>query len=127
MPPALKRLTSTDVARIIDEDDGFKEQLLARMCHTSGVPLDVLRPALHGAIDKLKEAQKRDSVTYRLSCKSCGIDRLIETVDWENSGVALNCCVCSSSGTFKFPKDELLITCATCGVESWIRRVKPSV
>ncbi len=122
MSPRVKRLTCTDVAKIIDDDVGFKEKLIDRMAHTSGMSHDVLRPALCAAIDQLKVPVPRDAVTYRLSCESCGINRLIETPDWENSGLVVTCCGCGTDMRVHFPKDKTLITCHVCGISTTLER-----
>jgi hypothetical protein len=131
----LKKLTLPDLARRLYADEMLKHKLAGavqeELAPTDPSVGERAYAAIHTVLEKMVKAplprfSTTEPVRYKVECRHCDLDRVIETTDWRVAGIAVVCCVCGHSGTFGLPEGESVIRCSECGAETVIRRVRPS-
>lgn len=121
----VKKLTLPDIARLVNQDEDLKKKLVAALApHIPDEDAEALvMKAINDSLAEMSQPLKRETTTYRLICSACNLNRLLETLDWENSGIEVICCVCGATASFRFPEQAMLITCRACAAEARIERI----
>jgi hypothetical protein len=131
--PHLKKLTVTDLAKCLSDDEPLKKKLVEAI-------LDELKPEgdyaeleprlldrFNRTLLELAVPPQHVVTTYHVTCASCDLNKVVEAVDWRRAGIRIECCVCGNVAMLSMPENERKIPCSVCGVETHVKRVNTVV